>query len=321
VPIYGAVMAIEALTVDDVEVYRAVRLRALQSDPEAFASTHARESDFDDEAWRSRLAGFEDRAGQIFVDTSDRGVDGVVGIAISEDRSDALLWGMWVDPAARRRGTGRRLLDAAVGWARSNEARTVTLFVMRTNVDAIALYKRYGFELQPEVGADAPADCATELRMHYPQDLLRCIAVSLPVPIVRLDPELPLPSYAHEGDAGLDLHAAEDAALAAGGGRALVPTGISVAIPMGYGGFVLPRSGLALKHGISVVNAPGLIDAAYRGEIKVILVNTDPTTDYAITRGDRIAQLVIQKVESVEWQVTDSLEGANRGGGFGHSGT
>jgi len=144
--------------------------------------------------------------------------------------------------------------------------------------------------------------------------------VTLPVPIVQLDPDLPLPAYAHDGDAGLDLYAREDAVLAAGGGRVLVPTGISIAIPRGYGGFVLPRSGLAVKHGISVVNAPGLIDSAYRGEIKVILINTDPTADYEITRGDRIAQLVIQAVEEVEWQVTESLDGVDRGGGFGHSG-
>ena len=144
---------------------------------------------------------------------------------------------------------------------------------------------------------------------------------TLPIPIVQLDPELPLPRYAHDGDAGLDLYAAEAATLTAGGGRVLVPTGISIAIPKGHGGFVLPRSGLALKHGISVVNAPGLIDAAYRGEIKVVLVNTDPTSDYEIARGDRIAQLVVQRVEQVEWQVTDALDGVDRGGGFGHSGT
>ena len=144
--------------------------------------------------------------------------------------------------------------------------------------------------------------------------------MSLPVPIVQLDLDLPLPEYAHDGDAGLDLYARESATLAAGGGRALVPTGISIAIPMGHGGFVLPRSGMAMKHGISVVNAPGLIDAAYRGEVKVVLINTDPETDYAIERGDRIAQLVIQRVESVAWQVVDSLDGVDRGGGFGHSG-
>ena len=149
---------------------------------------------------------------------------------------------------------------------------------------------------------------------------IECGTVSLPVPIVQLDPELPLPFYAHEGDAGLDLYAREDAVLAPGGGRALVPTGISIAIPMGHAGFVLPRSGLAAKHGISVVNGPGLIDAAYRGEIKAILVNTDPDTAYSITRGDRVAQLVIQQVETVSWQVVDSLDGIDRGGGFGHSG-
>lgn len=144
--------------------------------------------------------------------------------------------------------------------------------------------------------------------------------MSLPIPIVQLDADLPLPAYAHEGDAGLDLYAREGIMLPAGGGRGLVATGISIAIPKGYGGFVLPRSGMAFKHGISVVNAPGLIDAAYRGEIKVILLNTDPDGDYVIERGHRIAQLVIQRVEQVEWQVTDDLDGHDRGGGFGHSG-
>lgn len=159
--------------------------------------------------------------------------------------------------------------------------------------------------------------------MHVDEHL-RCDAVnepvSLPVPIVQLDADLPLPAYAHEGDAGIDLYAAEGLTLAAGGARAMVPTGIAIAIPQGYGGFVLPRSGLAAKHGISVVNAPGLIDSAYRGEIKVILINTDPTTDYVIERGDRIAQLAIQAVARIEWQVTDQLDANDRGGGFGHSG-
>ena len=144
--------------------------------------------------------------------------------------------------------------------------------------------------------------------------------MTLPVPVVRLDPDLPLPAYAHSGDAGLDLHARTDAHLPAGGGRQLVPTGIAVAIPLGHAGFVLPRSGLALRHGLSVVNTPGLIDAAYRGELKVILVNTDPDQDYEIHRGDRIAQLVVQRVEEVAWHVVTDLDGADRGGGFGHSG-
>lgn len=142
----------------------------------------------------------------------------------------------------------------------------------------------------------------------------------LSVPIVHLDPELPLPSYAHEGDAGLDLRSRIDTEVPAGGGRVLVPTGISIAIPRGYAGFVLPRSGLALHHGVGLANTPGLIDCAYRGEIKVVLLNTDPTERFVVHRGDRIAQLVLQRVEEVAWQVVDSLDGDDRGGGFGHSG-
>lgn len=140
------------------------------------------------------------------------------------------------------------------------------------------------------------------------------------IDLVQLDAELPIPSYAHEGDAGLDLYARQDASIAAGGGRLLMPTGISIAIPVGLCGLVLPRSGLALKHGISVVNTPGLIDAAYRGEIKVVLLNTDPDHDYAIHRGDRVAQLVIQRVSQVTWNIVADLDGVDRGGGFGHTG-
>ncbi|MEY4362275.1 MAG: deoxyuridine 5-triphosphate nucleotidohydrolase [Actinomycetota bacterium] len=144
--------------------------------------------------------------------------------------------------------------------------------------------------------------------------------VQLEIPVVRLDPELPLPSYAHAGDAGIDLVAREDAKVPAGGGRVLVPTGIALALPRGYAAFVLPRSGLALKHGVTVVNSPGLIDCAYRGEIKVIVLNTDPSNEYTITRGDRIAQLVVQSVVEVVWKEVDELGGDDRGGGFGHSG-
>ena len=142
----------------------------------------------------------------------------------------------------------------------------------------------------------------------------------LPVPLVRLDPDIALPSYAHPGDAGLDLCAREDGTIAAAGGRLIMPTGIAIAIPFGHAGFVLPRSGLALKHGVTVVNAPGLIDAAYRGEIKVVLLNTDPNEDYVVHRGDRIAQLVLQRVDEVSWDVVEELDGLDRGGGFGHSG-
>lgn len=140
------------------------------------------------------------------------------------------------------------------------------------------------------------------------------------IPVKRLDDGLPLPRQANTGDAGVDLYAREDAVLPSGGGRALVATGIAVAIPLGYAGFVLPRSGLALNHGISVVNAPGLIDAHYRGELKVVLLNTDPSRPYHVHRGDRIAQLVIQRVEDVTWTEVDDLDDNDRGGGFGHSG-
>ncbi len=140
------------------------------------------------------------------------------------------------------------------------------------------------------------------------------------IPVIRLDPELPLPTYAHPGDAGIDLLAREDAIVRAAGGRVLVPTGIALALPRGHAGFVLPRSGLALKHGLTVVNSPGLIDCAYRGEIKVVLLNTDPMADYEVHRGDRIAQLVVQRVSEIVWNEVDSLDGDDRGGGFGHSG-
>jgi len=143
----------------------------------------------------------------------------------------------------------------------------------------------------------------------------------LDVPLRRLDPELPLPAYARAGDAGADLVAREDAVLAAGGGRALVPTGIAVAIPEGYAGFVQPRSGLALRHGVTCLNTPGLIDSGYRDELKVVLVNTDPDDDYEVHRGDRIAQLVIQRVEHAEFRVVDALPDTSRGGGgFGSTG-
>jgi dUTP pyrophosphatase len=143
----------------------------------------------------------------------------------------------------------------------------------------------------------------------------------LEIPVVRLDPDLPLPTYARPGDAGLDLYAREDAKLAPGGGRALVPTGVAVAIPVGYAGFVQPRSGLALRHGVTCLNTPGLIDAGYRDEIRVVLVNTDPAEWYQVRRGDRVAQLVVQRVEEVVLKVVDVLPPSERGlGGFGHSG-
>lgn len=142
----------------------------------------------------------------------------------------------------------------------------------------------------------------------------------LDVPLVRLDPDLPVPGYAHDGDAGADLYAREDVTLAPGGGRALVPTGVALAIPPGYAGFVQPRSGLALAHGVTCLNTPGLIDAGYRDEIRVILVNTDPATAYEVRRGDRIAQLVIQAVEEAKFTESELPPSSRGTGGFGHTG-
>ncbi len=136
----------------------------------------------------------------------------------------------------------------------------------------------------------------------------------------RLDAGVPLPAYARAGDAGLDLHAAHDVTLAPGG-RALVATGIALALPPGCAGFVLPRSGLALSHGVSIVNTPGLIDAGYRGELKVLLVNHDAAATVALKRGERIAQLVVQRVERAELVEVAELPPSERGpGGFGSTG-
>ena len=140
------------------------------------------------------------------------------------------------------------------------------------------------------------------------------------VQIQRLDPDLPLPVPAHLGDAGLDLYAREDAVIPARGGRLLMPTGVAVAIPHGYMGLAVPRSGLALKHGITLVNTPGIIDSGYRGELKVVMINTDPEHDYEVKRGDRVAQLIISRYDNVTWTEVTELSGFDRGGGLGHSG-
>jgi dUTP pyrophosphatase len=145
----------------------------------------------------------------------------------------------------------------------------------------------------------------------------------LRVPLHQLDTDLAVPAYARPGDAGADLLARQDALLPARGGRALIPTGVIVAIPEGHAGLVLPRSGLALRHGVTCLNTPGLIDAGYRGELQVILVNHDPQDDYAVQRGDRIAQLVIVRVEQAAFALVpvEGLGEAERGaGGFGHTG-
>jgi dUTP pyrophosphatase len=141
--------------------------------------------------------------------------------------------------------------------------------------------------------------------------------------ISRLDPDLPIPCYSHPGDAGADLHARNDVTLAPGQ-RALVATGVALALPAGYAAFVLPRSGLAARHGVTVLNAPGTVDAGYRGEVLVNLLNTDADDAFTITRGDRIAQLVVQRVSEAVFVEVRSLPGSERGdnghgasGGFG----
>ena len=140
------------------------------------------------------------------------------------------------------------------------------------------------------------------------------------ISIRRIDPELPLPSYAHPGDAGADLCSAVDLTLAPGE-RALVPTGIAMALPEGYVALVHPRSGLAARHGISIVNAPGTIDAGYRGQVQVCLVNTDRHQPFEVRRGDRIAQLVIQRFETAAFVESDDLPESARGaGGYGSTG-
>ena len=129
----------------------------------------------------------------------------------------------------------------------------------------------------------------------------------LNIPIIRLIDDATIPIYAKSGDAGADLVAAESVVLDPGGGRALISTGVAIAIPKGFAGFVQPRSGLALKHGITCLNTPGLIDSGYRGELKVLLINTDPNETFEINKGERIAQLVIQKVEECNFQEVEEL--------------
>ncbi|MGO8877306.1 MAG: dUTP diphosphatase [Acidimicrobiales bacterium] len=141
------------------------------------------------------------------------------------------------------------------------------------------------------------------------------------IPVLQLDPELPIPTRARPSDAGLDLLARCDVVLEAGGGRALVPTGLALELPDGWAGLVLPRSGLAIRHGVTCLNAPGLIDPGYRGEVGVILVNTDPTERYEVHRGDRVAQLLVVRFEAVALVSSGMLAESERGeGGFGHTG-
>ncbi|GGP09697.1 deoxyuridine 5'-triphosphate nucleotidohydrolase [Nonomuraea glycinis] len=146
------------------------------------------------------------------------------------------------------------------------------------------------------------------------------IGTDVEVLIQRLDPELPVPSYAHPGDAGADLYAAEDAELLPGE-RAIIRTGVAIALPDGYVALVHPRSGLAARHGVTLVNAPGTVDAGYRGEIKVTMINTDAKESFRLRRGDRLAQLVFQRVDRAAFREVESLPASPRGtGGHGSTG-
>lgn len=143
----------------------------------------------------------------------------------------------------------------------------------------------------------------------------------LEVPALLVDPGLPLPAKAREGDAGYDLRARSAAVLAPAGGRAVVPTGVRLELPPGWAGLVLPRSGLAASNGVTVLNAPGLIDSGYRGEVAVVLVNTDRHESFTVAPGDRVAQLVVVEVAPVAFRLVTALSESERGeGGFGHSG-
>jgi len=145
--------------------------------------------------------------------------------------------------------------------------------------------------------------------------------VMLNIPVSRQVADIPLPERARRGDAGVDLRSSVDVVIPPAGGREMVPTGLHMAIPEGYGGFVLPRSGLAARHGITCLNSPGLIDSGYRGEIRIVLLNTDPSEAFSVRRGDRIAQLVILAVPELDWTEVAELDETERGhGGFGHSG-
>ncbi len=144
--------------------------------------------------------------------------------------------------------------------------------------------------------------------------------MKIKVKVKRLDTGLPLPSFAHPGDAGVDLFSRIDVLLRPGE-RATVPTGIAISLPLGWAAFVQPRSGLAANHGITIVNTPGLIDSSYRGEIKVILLNTDSKFSFQVKRGDKIAQMVVQQVGEIEWEEVDELDPTSRGErGFGSTG-
>lgn len=219
-------------------------------------------------------------------------------------------------PSHAGQGVGGAVLAQLEEVARDRGVRVLTLSV-RGGTGRERFYLARGFRVDAHLPDRLQLDdgrLVDELRLSKRLDRPR-------LAVRRLDDGLPLPRYAHEGDAGLDLHAREHVTLGPGA-RAVVPTGIAVAIPDGMVGLVHPRSGLAARHGVTLVNAPGTIDAGYRGEVKVIIGNTDRHEPAVLERGARIAQLVVQRVERVEVVAVDALPDTARGwGGFGSTGT
>ncbi len=159
-------MTTRVLLPSDLALYKRVRLAALQTDPEAFGSNYAREAEFDEATWLSRMSGFDGRKGAVFVDEVDDRAAGIVGIGFSERPADTQLWGMWVAPESRRTGAGQRLVETAIQWSREQNAQTVTLWVVRSNTAAIALYNRNGFVATGEVDTLPSNPCIAELAMQ-----------------------------------------------------------------------------------------------------------------------------------------------------------
>jgi dUTP pyrophosphatase len=222
-------------------------------------------------------------------------------------------------PVRAGRGVGARVLAALEAAARDRLMQRVTLTV-RGGTGREGFYLANGYRIDGFLPGRLELAPGVIVGEYHMSKLLDGSADEPVLRVQRLDPDLPLPAYAHPGDAGLDLRAREAVTLAPGE-RAVVPTGIAIALPPGHVGFVHPRSGLAARHGVALVNSPGTIDAGYRGEVAVVVVNLDPVEPVTIDRGDRIAQLVVQQVATVAVAEVPALDGTARGdGGFGSTG-
>lgn len=225
------------------------------------------------------------------------------------------------DPDLRGRGVGARVLAELEACAQHRGLSVVTLTVRAgTGVERFYLANGYRLDGRLPDRLLVSGKLVDELHLSRRLPTVSAEDAGSALRLVRLDPELPLPQRAHPEDAGIDLCARTEVALAPGE-RALVPTGVAVALPAGTVGLLHPRSGLALHHGVAMVNAPGTVDAGYRGELKVVLVNLDPQQPVTLQRGDRVAQLIVQRVEHPPVVEVDELESSPRGaGGFGSSG-